>query len=65
MDFVNTLVRNAAQWGGAFLVTKGYFGDSDVEVFVGVVTGLVALGWSVYNHFKNKKAVADAKAANA
>ena len=48
---VGAFVRHALTFGGGFAVSAGVFSTGDVEVIVGVVSGVVGLAWSLYRKF--------------
>lgn len=48
---IGAFVRHALTFGGGFAVSAGVFAEGDVEVIVGVVSGVIGLAWSLYKKF--------------
>lgn len=48
------LLRHAVGFLAAWLVTKGYIAEGQTEQLIGVVLGIVALAWSIFDKVKNR-----------
>jgi len=63
--FLASVVRHGAQLVAGYLLTKGLVSDGQVEMVVGLIVSVVALGWSFVQKSNAKKALAAAEAAPA
>ena len=48
MAMILGLVRHLLTFGGGFLVTSGWVGDSDMQAGVGALATLFGVAWSVF-----------------
>jgi ABC-type proline/glycine betaine transport system permease subunit len=60
-DQVASIARWIGTIGAGYLVTKGYASDSDTQMVVGAIPGLISLGWSMWHHAGETKAALVAK----